>query len=256
MEHLKLDLVAIGREIKQRFRSEIGEVISCNVGIAPNRFLAKLAASLHKPDGLDLINHENLVDIYRSLKLTDLNGINTKFQARLHPEKIFTPLDFLQAPLDLLQNRVFKSINGYYWFMRLRGYEIDDIEYARHSYGQMYALGKKTSDPQELSRLLMKLCEKMGRRLRRDGQTAQGIHIGIIYADGTYWHRGRMVNTPVYGTDEIFIKATWVFNQQPEPKVVSHLAVSCYGLDDSPLSQSSLFEAENKKGKSLSHWIK
>lgn len=45
------NLVLVGKEIKERLRLEVGEWISCNVGISTNRFLAKLAASLHKPDG-------------------------------------------------------------------------------------------------------------------------------------------------------------------------------------------------------------
>ena len=49
------DLVDIGHEIKQRLRNEIGCAMRCNVGIGTNRFLAKMAASLHKPDGLDVI---------------------------------------------------------------------------------------------------------------------------------------------------------------------------------------------------------
>src|SRR3989339_1013724 len=57
---LQKRLKNIGMEIKKRFREEIGEWISCNVGMSTNRFLAKLAASLHKPDGLDIIDYQNL----------------------------------------------------------------------------------------------------------------------------------------------------------------------------------------------------
>ncbi|HUD06098.1 MAG TPA: hypothetical protein VMR18_04270, partial [Candidatus Saccharimonadales bacterium] len=63
-------LVDIGREIKQRLKDEVGCWMRCNVGIAPNRFLAKQAAGLHKPDGLDVINHTNLRHTLSMLKLT------------------------------------------------------------------------------------------------------------------------------------------------------------------------------------------
>src|SRR6266446_7696586 len=63
----KKSLVDIGREIKRRMREEIGEWISCNIGIGTNRFLAKTAASLHKPDGLDVITHENVREVYAAL---------------------------------------------------------------------------------------------------------------------------------------------------------------------------------------------
>lgn len=246
MEKLNLDLVSIGSEIKNRIRKEIGEWVSCNVGIGTNRFLAKLASSLHKPDGLDVITHENLLDIYAKSKLTDLNGINTKYQARLNANGIFTPLQFLEADATLLQKEVFKSIVGYSWFMRIRGYEVDDVEFGRKGFGQEYSLGKKTDDPKALSKIIMKLCEKMGRRLRKDGFSAFGVHVGMIYSDGTYWHRGRKTHSDLYSTSELFTKAMWVFNQQPEKKVVAHISVSCYDLTSSSSSQSSLFDVENK----------
>ncbi len=246
MERLHLDLVSIGGEIKNRIRKEIGEWVSCNIGIATNRFLAKLASSLHKPDGLDVITHQNLLEVYSKAKLTDLNGINTRYQARLNAHGIFTPLQFLQAKPEILQKEVFKSIVGYSWHIRIRGYEVDDVEFGRKGFGQEYSLGKKTNDPNMLSKIIMKLCEKMGRRLRKNGFSAFGIHVGMIYSDGTYWHRGRKNSSDLYSTNELFTKAIWIFNQQPEKKVVAHISVSCYDLISSNDSQASLFDIENK----------
>jgi DNA polymerase IV len=150
----------IGREIKRRFREEIGEWMQCSIGIGTNRFLAKLAASLQKPDGLTTIDHTNVLSVYERVRLLDLNGINTKNEARLNTAGIFTPLEFLNASVDTLKKLVFQSITGYYWYLRLRGYEIDDVEFGRKSFGNTYALGKQTNDPKELAKLLMKLCEK------------------------------------------------------------------------------------------------
>jgi DNA polymerase-4 len=246
------DLRDIGSEIKQRLRSEIGEWISCSIGIGPNRFLAKLASSLHKPDGLDVITHANLEAIYRSVALIDLCGINTRYQARLQAHGIFTPLEFLHASLQTLWKEVFRSICGYYWYLRLRGYEIDAVDFGRKSFGQSYAFPRSTSDPKYLSRLLMKLTEKMGRRLRSAGYTAQGIHVSCLYADGTHWHEGRTMHMPMYTTQELFVKAQWVLNHQPEHKPVTHLAVSCYHLSPAQVTQLDLFDTEATKKRKLS----
>lgn len=255
MEHLHLDLIQVAKEIKNRFRAEIGEWISCNVGISTNRFLAKLAASLHKPDGLDVITHENIRSIYAQVALTDLNGINTRYQARLNAAGIFTPTQFLNASLQTLRGNVFQSINGWYWYLRLRGLEIDDIEFKRKSYGQDYALPKYTANKEELAPILMKLCEKMGRRLRKSGSAAFGMHVGLVYSDGTYWHRARQVNSEMYATQELFTKAMWVFNQQPVKKPVSHVSVSCYHLIEYSNSQPELFDTREQKLRKVSEAV-
>jgi DNA polymerase-4 len=137
---IKRPLTDIAWEIKHRLRTEIGEWISCSIGIATNRFLAKTGAGLKKPDGLEVITHENVREVYSRLSLIDLCGINSRYEARLNIHGIFTPLQFLSAPLHLLKFRVFQSIGGYYWYRRLRGWEVDATEFDRKSYGQNYAL--------------------------------------------------------------------------------------------------------------------
>ncbi|MFT4532049.1 MAG: DNA polymerase-4 [Candidatus Saccharimonadales bacterium] len=167
----------IGLEIKSKIRERLGEWVTVNIGIAPNRFLAKYAAGFGKPDGMTLIDHVNLRSKYEGMALVDLPGINTRFRARLREAGVYTPIEFLEADLTTLKKRVFKSINGYHWYMRLRGYEADAIEFSQKSIGHQYALPHKTTDLDELSQLLMKLCEKAGRRLRKTKQYASGIHL-------------------------------------------------------------------------------
>jgi len=214
----KGSVVDIGKEIKRRFRKEIGEWMRCSIGVSTNRFLAKLAASLHKPDGLDIIDHTNVLDVYRRVKLLDLNGINTRFQARLNAYGIFTPMEFYEAPLQLLKQQVFRSILGYYWYLRLRGWEIDAVDFKRKSFGNTYALQQQTNDPRALSKLLMKLCEKTGRRLRRASYSAQGAHVACVYTDLSWWHIGRKFDVPVYTTRDIYIKALRLLNSSRYPK--------------------------------------
>ncbi len=187
--------------------------------------------------------------MYSRLKLVDLYGINTRYEARLNIHGIFTPLQFFNATEQHLRRHVFKSIVGYYWYLRLRGWETDAIDFERKSYGQQYTLGQPTVDPKDLSRILMKLCEKMG---RRSGSAARGIHVACVYRDHTHWHRGRTGDTEMYTTLELFRKAQWIMNQQPEQKVVVRLAVSCFDLHPSQKVQMNLFDVEPEKLRKVS----
>ncbi len=247
-------LMQIGAEIKQRLKKEIGDWMVCSVGIAPNRFLAKVASSYKKPDGLTYIDHTNLLNIYDTMELIDLPYIKYRNQTRLKAFGIFTIKDFVNAPLDLLKKQVFESINGYYWYKRLRGWEVDAIEFERKSFGQEYSLQRHTADPKELARLLMKLCEKMGRRLRRHGQAAHGIHIGCIYVDRTWWHQQKKSKSPLYTTLELYRAAQYVLDLRPsEEKKLMKLSVSCYDLSATKNAQASLFEEDEDKLRKVSN---
>lgn len=249
----EIGLGKVGAEIKQRMKSEIGDYITCNIGIGTNRFLAKTAASLHKPDGMDTITYRNLRKVFETLELIDLCGINKRFQARLFVAGIHTPLQFLDATAFKLKKEVFKSVEGYRWYMRLRGWEVDNVEWGRKTYGQSYALKEFTNNISELAPLLMKLCEKMGRRLRRGGYYASGIHVGCIYEKSEYWHLGRKVEKKLYNSADMYKEAIKLLSKAPMKKTVSHLMVNCYNLSPLSVMQLELDDSERKKRWDLSN---
>lgn len=233
----------IGYEIKRRMHDEIGEWMRCNVGISTNRFLAKMAAGLHKPDGLDIITHGNLRETYVQLELTDLTGINVRNEARLKRNDIYTPLEFLDAPVWKLHKQVFKSVMGHHWYARLRGYEVDDIEYKRKTFGQTYALHKFTNNTDQLAKIVMKLCEKMGRRLRRSGNYAKGIHVWCGYrGQRSGWHMGRKLGNTLYATQDLYHDAMKLLENRPWDADVTHIGVSCYDLQPVRYMTLPLFE--------------
>jgi DNA polymerase IV len=123
----------------------------------------------------------------------------------------------------------------------LRRYEIDQVDFGRKSFGNTYALGKQTNEPRELAKLLMKLCEKTGRRLRKAGYTAQGVHVSCVYTDFSFWHTGRKFEQPVYTTQEIYLKALRLLNQSGYTKQVRNLAVSVYDLVPHQSEQLEMF---------------
>lgn len=241
----------IGMQIKQDIKEALGEYVTVNIGIGTNRFLAKVAAGLNKPDGLDTITGENLKKVYLKLELIDLTGINVRYQARLKAAGIHTPLQFLEAPAYFLKKRVFKSIVGYYWYLRLRGHEIDNVDTKTRSFGQQYALGNKTTDRQELSRLLMKLCEKTGRRLRKHGYAAGGVHLMLGFEDRKYWAKGRKQKSDLYATQDIFIAAQRLMDSAEIHCKVTNMSVTVYDLHAESLSQQSLFDKTRLDTRSL-----
>ena len=245
----KWGMEAVALDIKKKIKEEIGDWLRVSIGIAPNCFLAKTAAGLNKPDGLDVIDINNYQKVYESLELMDLCGIKLQNATRLKAHGVHTVMDFYVADVNTLK-RAFQSVNGYYWHLRLRGWEIDDVVFGRNSYGNSYALPDTRVTPDELSPLLMKLVEKMGRRLRKGGYACQGVHVSIGYRDGYHWHKGKKTDDILFDSRDIYKYAFKIMCSSPHWTPVRALAVSCFNLapyDDS--MQLTLFEDKVKKKK-------
>jgi len=242
-----LSLTDLAREIKRRIKNEIGDWLTISVGIGPNRFLAKTAAGLHKPDGLDVIDINNHQEIYQRLTLVDLHGINTQNAARLNRMGIKTVTEFVAADIQTLHT-AFGSVAGYYWYLRLRGFEIDAVEFDRKSFGNSYALPKPFITEAELTPILARLIEKTTYRLRQGGYTARGVHLAIVYRDGTSWHQGLTVPEILTGSD-VYRYIRQLLQTCPQRKPVRNLAVSCFNLRRQDSVQLVLFEDILKKKK-------
>jgi DNA polymerase-4 len=234
------------REIKQRISEEIGDWLKVNVGIGTNRFLAKTGAGLHKPDGLDVINHTNYLEVYKNLTLTDLCGIDRRNAARLHLGGIYTVIDFYNAPVQKLV-AAFHSILGYYWYMRLHGWEIDNVDFDRKSFGNSYSLPILVSTFEEIAPILTKLVVKMSTRLRKAGFHAHGVHVGVAFRDLTYWHQGAKTDSALFTTEELYKELYRILCRCPHQKPMRVVSVSCFNLVRSDKVQFELFDNVQRK---------
>lgn len=242
-------LEAVGLEIKQRLRDEIGVAMRCNVGIGPNRFLAKTAAALHKPDGLDVITAENLRAVYGGLTLTKLTGIAERTAAKLQAVGIETPLEFLDADAVTLKKIVFKSIVGEQWHQRLRGWEVDDVPHPLRTAGRQYVLERRDLSTEEVLARLHHLCEAVGRKVRTQGLVARGVSVYVRTADGRYWQERQMGVLPFASDAAIYTVARQLFVRAPSrPK---EIGVTCYQLQKNDDKQLSLFGDELAQTSSL-----
>lgn len=229
----------IGMEIKQRLRNEIGVAMRCNVGIATNRFLAKTAANLHKPDGLDVVTHENLRETLATLELTSLTGIAKHNTARLNSVGIFTPLEFLDTEAEVLRKIVFKSICGNQWHQRLRGWEVDDLPHILKTAGRQYVLESNALTREQILKRLHHLCESVGAKIRGQGKVARGVFVYAKSYDRGYWHTRHMATVPFFSDQAIYMQASHLFEGAPEH--IKEIGVTCYELSDDVDGQLSLF---------------
>ena len=227
----------LGLEIKQRLKTEIGCHMRCNVGIASNRFLAKLAGELHKPDGLDEITPDNQREIFATLKLTDLPGINVRMEARLNAVGIFTPLQFLDADEMTLVKLVCKSIDGHKWYRRLRGIEVDDYASDVKTVGRQYVMDSKTLTRPETEARILHLAEDVGYRLRSKELYARGIYLWVFSLDGVYYHRQVILREAINTDHAIAEVARQLFRELPSPVRIA--GITLYKLQTAPDSQLS-----------------
>jgi DNA polymerase-4 len=239
------EIEAIARDIKSRIKAEIGDYLRVSIGVSTNQILAKLASGLHKPDGYDVIDSTNYWDIYSQITLQDFCGINVRNEARLHRVGIATAREFATASVQTLK-AAFESTLGRYWYLRLRGYEIDDIVFARRSCGQSYVL----PHPMTLTEwrpILVKLVSKAARRLRQAGYQAGTIHLALRFADHTHWHQGQTLGGTLLFDDKDLVQAMLALYRGAPLLPVKKIAVTVAGITRGESQLSLLSDLSRQK---------
>jgi DNA polymerase-4 len=177
------------------------------------------------------------------MELTDLTGIKFGNAGRLASMGITTTMDFYLSPIWKLK-AAFHSITGYYWYLRLRGYEVDEIEFGRKSYGNSVAIGRPVRD---LTPILTRLVEKMSSRVRAAGYRAGGIHLSLVYKDRRFWHRGKMMGRDLFDTRDFLREALILLREANPVSPVGNIAISCFSLSKVANQQTELFADVIKK---------
>lgn len=168
LEPVASNLQQVAREVKTRIKKEIGEYITVSIGVSTNRYLAKIAAGLVKPDGLVEIDKNNYLDLYSCLRLTDLTGIKNGIARRLNKIGIYNVMDLYNYKKPFL---------GCFWGLRLSGYEVDDFKSERKSFSNEVAL--KLSKDLNVSPIVARLFEKAKFRTRQSGFRAEEKHVEV-----------------------------------------------------------------------------
>lgn len=239
----KLGPEGVAKAIKASLRSEVGECITSSIGISTSIWMAKQASNLNKRDGLERIDHANLVSVFGRLRLTDLSGIAEASARRLLLAGIRTPLEFLHATVDQLSRAGMQPAVAGGWLSRLRGFEVGHFEGPpRKSYSHSHVLARSTSSQGELEELLMRLSEMVGRRLRAAGRRGTVVSIGVVYRpDVDRFSKQSKLAQPVGTGEEIYQAARALLAARDVRRAVGTLGVGLSGLVDEDAGQLDLF---------------
>ncbi|NLJ25376.1 MAG: DNA polymerase IV [Firmicutes bacterium] len=236
-EHFYDTLIDLGKAIKDRIYETVS--LTASVGIAPNKFTAKLASEYRKPDGLVIINSDEVEDWLVPMPVTKVWGIGEKTARALATWQIHTIGDLRRCSQQFLIQQFGKQ--GQSLYLLARG--IDPRPVLPDS--ETKSIGRETTFPTDvteitkLRQVLANLVADVGIRLRRQELWGRTITIKLRYSDFSTITRSTTVPEPIDNDDEIFATAYDLLQRNIQRRPIRLLGISVSQLTS--FSQASLF---------------
>ncbi|WP_263381005.1 DNA polymerase Y family protein [Granulicella paludicola] len=176
----------IALDIKQAIKDDVGSTLRCSIGMAPNRYLAKIASDMQKPDGLIGLLPSQLPRALAHLELRDLPGVGARTEARLNAKGITTMPQLLaldRAGMHKLMDSVWGD-RMYHW---LRGHDTGDDgapvpSEIQKSLGHSHVLAPEHRTPEGAWAVAHKLLHKAAMRLRMEHFYTASLAVTIKYS--------------------------------------------------------------------------
>ncbi|MEW2377733.1 DNA polymerase IV [Micromonospora sp. NPDC047812] len=194
---------AIARRIRERVAAEQG--LTCSVGVAPSKFVAKLGSTRAKPDGLLVVPAARVLDFLHPLPVSALWGVGERSTETLRRLGLATIGDLAEAPVGMLRKALGEAsavhLHELAWGRDPRRVSPEQVE---KSIGAEVTFDVDVTDPLEIRRALLALAEKVGIRLRRAGQVGRTVSLKVRLADFRTVSRSRTAGVPTDVAREIF----------------------------------------------------
>ncbi len=236
--------------LKAQIRQSFG--ITCSIGIAPNKLLAKLASDMQKPDGLTIIKPNEVARVLEAMPIGELCGIGKKMERHLNLLSIRTcgqlgkvDEQLLTRKFGIMGKRYKEWGQGVDHSPVVPQEEQDDVKSVGHS----MTLRRDIDTRDDILKYLLHLSEMVGRRARRYGVTGKTVTLHIRFAD--YFssaHKQETLSTYINRSDEIYKAATAILNSIEIEQKVRLLGISLSNLQHNS-QQLPLFPEEQRKAK-------
>lgn len=237
----------IGQKIKQAVRKETGLIVS--VGIAPNKFLAKIASDIKKPDGFMVVAAEHIHEFLDPLPVERLWGVGKQGSKAFQRLGIRTIGQIRQWPKETLTSH-FGSQGEHLWQL---AHGIDDApvvpEREAKSISHETTFEHDVDDLEVLRAWLVDLTEQVGWRLRRHQLRSRVAHLKVRFADFSTITRSQTLLEPTDITNELWQAADDMLCKRLPAKhlPVRLLGMGVSGFDGTGVVQGRLFDQNERK---------
>ncbi|MFF4890744.1 DNA polymerase IV [Micromonospora chersina] len=219
----------IARLIRRRVAEE--QELTCSVGVAPSKFVAKLGSTRAKPDGLLVVPAARVLEFLHPLPVGALWGVGERSAEALQRLGLRTVGDLAEAPPGLLRRAVGEASAGHLhelaWGRDPRRVSPEHVE---KSIGAEVTFDTDVTDPAEIRRALLALAEKAGARLRAAGQVGRTVSLKVRLADFRTVSRSRTLGVPTDTAREMFDTAWALWTALAPGEPVRLVGVRMEGL--------------------------
>lgn len=174
------------RRIKIAIQSRVGECLRSSIGIAPNRFLAKVASDMQKPDGLVVIEQQDLPRCLHRLELTDLPGIGPRMEARLIAQGVASVEQLTALSAGEVES-LWGSVVGRWWYHWLRGDDWGEMPTSRRSIGHQHVLEPRLRTDEGSRAVAVRLLHKAAARARSLGYWSRRLTVFVRCLHSPSW---------------------------------------------------------------------
>jgi DNA polymerase-4 len=203
--------VDIARRIKQEIRDELQLVVS--VGVAPNKFLAKIASDLEKPDGFVVLEPADVQDFLDPLPVSRLWGVGKVTEQQLHAINIHTVAELRKLPEAKLRQQF--GQHGEHLWQLAHGRDDRSVTPEREakSISHETTFAQDISDPEILRAVLLNLTEQVAARMRRQALRGRSVQLKLRFADFRTTTRVHSLRQPTHSTHELWNTVSQLFEK-------------------------------------------
>ncbi|MDQ0205634.1 DNA polymerase IV [Alkalicoccobacillus murimartini] len=222
--------------------------LPCSIGIAPNKFLAKMASDMKKPNGITILRKRELPEMLWPLAISEMQGIGKKTISKWEKANINTIGELATADSGMIIEKFGSS--GLKLQNRAKGNDDrpvnPDSVHDFKSIGHSTTLPMDTKNEQKIDTILQQLADSVSHRLSKKEVVAYGIQMTIKYHDWKVTNKSEKLRNPSHSSNDIYQRARALFKRAWNQEPIRLLGISTYDLVDKrhAYKQLNLFSQE------------